>query len=165
MVPNVQSTDCLYYICIHIHGLLWWLSGRESTCPWRRHGFDPWVRKIPWRRKWQPTPVFLPVESHGRRSLAGYSSKDHKKVEHNLATKQQQYTYSYKHIHEYIYINTYICKTPHSVEFSREEYWSGLPCPSGDLPDPGIKPGFPSSQADSLPSEPRSPSKAIIIMT
>ena len=35
--------------------------------------FDPWVRKIPWRREWQPTPVFLPGESHGQRSLAGYS--------------------------------------------------------------------------------------------
>ena len=34
---------------------------------------DPWVRKIPWRRKWQPTPVFLPGKSHGRRSLVGYS--------------------------------------------------------------------------------------------
>ena len=36
-------------------------------------GFDTWVRKIPWRRKWQPTPVFLPGESHGQRSLVGYS--------------------------------------------------------------------------------------------
>ena len=36
-------------------------------------GFDPWVGKIPWRRKWQPTPIFLPGESHGRRSLVGYS--------------------------------------------------------------------------------------------
>ena len=39
----------------------------------RRHGFDLWVRKVPWRRKWQATPVFLPGESHGQRSLAGYS--------------------------------------------------------------------------------------------
>ena len=38
-----------------------------------RCGFDPSVRKIPWRQKWQPTPVFLPGESHGQRSLAGYS--------------------------------------------------------------------------------------------
>ena len=38
----------------------------------RRRGFDPWVGKIPWRRAWQPTPVFLPGESHGQRSLAGY---------------------------------------------------------------------------------------------
>ena len=36
--------------------------------------FDIWVSKIPWRRKWQPTVVFLPGESHGQRSLAGYSS-------------------------------------------------------------------------------------------
>ena len=40
----------------------------------RRPGFNPWVRKIPWRRKWQPTPVFsLPGESRGQRSLVGYS--------------------------------------------------------------------------------------------
>ena len=38
-----------------------------------RHRFDPWVRKIPWRRAWQPAPIFLPGESHGQRSLAGYS--------------------------------------------------------------------------------------------
>ena len=38
-----------------------------------RPGFDPWVRKIPWRRVWQPTPVFLPGESHGQNSLVGYS--------------------------------------------------------------------------------------------
>ena len=40
----------------------------------RRTGvFDPWVGKVPWRRKWQHTPVFLPGESHGQRSLAGYT--------------------------------------------------------------------------------------------
>ena len=37
----------------------------------RRPRFDPWIGKIPWRRKWQPTAVFLPGESHGQRSLAG----------------------------------------------------------------------------------------------
>ena len=39
----------------------------------RRPGFDPWIGKISWRRAWQPTPVFLPRESHGQRSLVGYS--------------------------------------------------------------------------------------------
>ena len=39
----------------------------------KKHGFNPWVRKIPWRRKWQPTSVFLPGEFHGQRSLVGYS--------------------------------------------------------------------------------------------
>ena len=51
-----------------------WLGfpGKESACRCRRHRFDPWVGKIPWRREWQPTPVFLPEESHGQRSLVGY---------------------------------------------------------------------------------------------
>ena len=39
----------------------------------KRYWFDPWVEKTPWKRAWQPTPVFLPGESHGQRSLAGYS--------------------------------------------------------------------------------------------
>ena len=39
----------------------------------RRPGFDPWVGRIPWRRAWQPTPVFLPGECHAQRSLVGYS--------------------------------------------------------------------------------------------
>ena len=50
-------------------------SGKEPACQCKRYKrlrFDPWGRKIPWRRKWQPTPVFLPGESHGRRSLGGY---------------------------------------------------------------------------------------------
>ena len=50
-----------------------WLSGKESACQWRRCGFGSWVGKILLRRKWQPTPVFLPGESHGQRSLVGYS--------------------------------------------------------------------------------------------
>ena len=51
-------------------------SGKELACQFRRCkilGFSPWVKEIPWRRAWQPTPVFLPGESHGRRGLVGYS--------------------------------------------------------------------------------------------
>ena len=62
-------------------GFLKWLSGKESACRCKRHRrrrFDPWVGKIPWRRVWQPTPVFLPEESHGKRSLAGSSSQGRK---------------------------------------------------------------------------------------
>jgi len=44
----------------------------------RRLGLDPWVRKIPWRRKWQPTPVLLPGKSHGWRRLVGYSPQGRK---------------------------------------------------------------------------------------
>ena len=52
------------------------LPAMQDTC--RRHGIDPWVRKIPWSRKWQPTPVFLLGKPHGQRSLAGYSPQGHK---------------------------------------------------------------------------------------
>ena len=54
-------------------GLLRWCSGTESTCKCRRCGFDPWVRKVPWRRKWQPTAVFFPGKLHRQGRLVGYS--------------------------------------------------------------------------------------------
>ena len=47
----------------------------------KRHRLDPGIRKIPWRRAWQPTPVFLPGESHGQRSLAGYGPQGHKELD------------------------------------------------------------------------------------
>ena len=66
--------------------------GKESAynariCLWcRKPRFDSWVWKIPWRRKWQPTPVFLPGKFHGQRSLAGHVHGV-ARVRHNLATK------------------------------------------------------------------------------
>ena len=56
-------------------------SGEESTCQCRRHRFDPWVRKIPWSRKWQPTLIFLPGKSHEQWSLAGYSPLGHREMD------------------------------------------------------------------------------------
>ena len=61
-------------------------SSKEPAFQCRRHkrcGFSPWVRKIPWRRAWQLTPVFLFRESHGQRSLAGYSTRVRKRVRHD----------------------------------------------------------------------------------
>ena len=55
----------------------------------RRPRYDPWVGKISWRRKWQPTLVFLPGKFHGQRRLVGYSPWGHKRVGHDLVTKQQ----------------------------------------------------------------------------
>jgi len=52
------------------------------------HGCDPWVKKIPWTRKWQPTAVFLPGKFHGQRSLAGYSSWGCKDATVRLRTAQ-----------------------------------------------------------------------------
>ena len=71
---------------LHFHfsywyiGLPWWFIGKESTCQCRRCGFDPRVGKIYWRRKWQPTPVFLPGKSHGQRIPADYSRWSYKRI-------------------------------------------------------------------------------------
>jgi len=70
------------------------LNDKESTCQCRRckrHRFHPWVGKIPWRRKQQPTSVFLPGKSHGQMSLMGCSPWGHKRLGHNLATKPQEH--------------------------------------------------------------------------
>ena len=55
-------------------GLPWWLGGEESACQCRRCGFDTWIRKIPWRMNWQPTPVFLPGKSHSGQHFLSYLS-------------------------------------------------------------------------------------------
>ena len=66
-----------------------WLSGKESTCQGRSHRrpmFNAWVRKIPWRREWLPTPVSLPGEFHGQRSLKGYSPRGYKESDTTMHT-------------------------------------------------------------------------------
>ena len=75
-------------------------SGKEPTCQCRRHkrpGFDLWVGTIPWRGEWQPTPVFLPGESHGHRSLAGYSSKGHKESDTTESDLARTYVLLHSH--------------------------------------------------------------------
>ena len=83
---------CILSPILSLHFKLFYrcLSGKESACQCRRHGFNPWVGKIPWRRKWQPPPVFLLRKSHGQKSLACYSRQGRKTVRHNSVTKQQQ---------------------------------------------------------------------------
>ena len=82
MGKTEEGEKNLIYMCIYEHitavggGFPGGTNSKEPACRCtrsKRHGFDPWVGKIPWRRKWQPTPVFLPGESHGQRSLVGYS--------------------------------------------------------------------------------------------
>ena len=72
MTEQLNWTDALQ------RGFLGGASGKEHSCQCRRYEFNPWVRKIPWRRAWQITPGFLPGESLGQRSLAGYSPRGHK---------------------------------------------------------------------------------------
>ena len=78
--------------------LSWCLSVKESACQFRRckrHRFDSWVRKIPWSRKWQPTPVFLPEKFDGQRSLVGYSPKGCKKSDMSTHMRQNVHFLAY----------------------------------------------------------------------
>ena len=85
----LENTFC----CVLLDGLPYWVSGKESACQCRRLEFDPWVKEIHWRKKWQATPVFLPGKSHGQRILEGYlPSMGFLKNRYNLVTKQQQQT-------------------------------------------------------------------------
>ena len=79
LVSAIQQSESA--ICIHIYGLPWWLRWLSVCLQCGRPGFDPWVRKIPWRRKRQPTPVLLPGKFHGRRSLVGYSPWGYKELD------------------------------------------------------------------------------------
>ena len=79
----------LFYFKMLLALLIGGASGKEPGCQCRRpkrRGFDPCVGKIPWRRARQPTPVFLPGESHGQRSLEGYSLWGHKELDTTEAT-------------------------------------------------------------------------------
>src|SRR5574340_1093436 len=67
---RTRMSDLAVAVAVAV-GLPWWLSGKESACQCRRHRFDPCSGKIPWRKKWQPSPVFLPGESQGQGSLVG----------------------------------------------------------------------------------------------
>ena len=86
MFVGIRNILKLYLVLfVNKHGFPKWLCGKESACQYKRHGFDPWVRKIPWGKAWQPTPVFLPGESHGQKSLAGYSPPGSKSIRHDFS--------------------------------------------------------------------------------
>ena len=70
-------------------GLPWWLRQWRICLQYRRPRLDPWVRKIPWRREWQPTPVFLPGESNGQRSRRLQSM--------GLQRDRTEYTHTHTH--------------------------------------------------------------------
>ena len=92
--PNDQILDNLSNKINTSYNGLWGFPGgtgsKEPIFQWRRLKrcrFKPWVGKIPWRRAWQPIPVFLPGECHGQRSLEGYYSDGHKELDTTEATE------------------------------------------------------------------------------
>ena len=70
----MHQTLILIALILHDYSRASWIAEMVRLClQCGRPEFDPWVRKIPWSREWQPTPLFLPEEFHGQRSLADYS--------------------------------------------------------------------------------------------
>ena len=128
---------------------------------------------IHWRRKWPPTPVFLPGEFKGQWSLEGCSpwgckeldtTEQFSRVGIHISFRQggiQVKVKSLSRVRLFATPWTVAYQASPSMGFSRQEYWSGLPFPSpGDLPDPGIEPGSPTLEADALTSEP--PGKPLV---
>ena len=115
------------YKCVY--RLPWWLSDKESAYQRRRLRFNPWIGKIPWRRKWQPTLVFLPGKSHGQRGLIGYCPWGHKRVRHDLAAKKQHKFIPICIMRQNIYCPNADTKISHSVgtvwEISLISHWTG----------------------------------------
>ena len=77
-----------------------------------RPQFDPWVREIPWRRERQPTPVFLPGESHGQMSLVGYSLWGQKEL-YKTEFLSLSLTHTHMHTHTHTRIHTQLSYLPH----------------------------------------------------
>ena len=88
-INHVLSLPLIFSVTRLHKGFLNGSDGKESSCNVGDPRFEPWIRNIPWRRKWQPTLVFLPRKSHGQRSLVGYSLCVHKRVGHSWVIKQQ----------------------------------------------------------------------------
>ena len=91
MIIHLFECHCIY------QGFPRWPSGTELACQCRKHkrgGFDPWVGMMPWRRAWQCTPLSLPGESQGQRSLPGYRPQGHKRVRHNRSNLAHMYLLS-----------------------------------------------------------------------
>ena len=110
-VPYVSSLFLFYFWVTSIVGLHRWCSGEESTCKCRRCKrcrFDCWVRKIPWRRQWQPTPVFLPEKFHGQRSLVGYSPWGHKVRPHSAHRQHPLYGYTTFYASLHYLVNSWV---------------------------------------------------------
>ena len=103
-------------------------SGKELACQSKRskrRRFNSWIRKIPWRGQWQPTPVFLPGESHGHKSMAGYSPWGHKELNTtNLACKHMERCSNSEHY-------SYCCKSCLELLGALCDFWVRRWSPAG----------------------------------
>ena len=109
------------------YGHPWWLRSKESARQCRRHWFNPWVGKIPWRRKWQSTPVFLPGKSHWTEEPGGLQSMGSQRVVHEWVTKHHHHHLKLS----FVFLLTSSC--PYKLPIDSMPFLSGT-CPSKTCP-------------------------------
>ena len=116
---NRQSTE--YFLRQYCAILLIWVFPSSSAVKihlqcriCRRHGFDPWVGKIPWSKKWQPTSLFLPEKPREQRSLMGHRPQGRK--ESDMPQRAHTYIHTHTHTHTHTHmLFTFLpteCTTP-----------------------------------------------------
>ena len=96
----------LYQLSYQGSPSVWWLSVKKSACECRRHqrhGFNPWVGKIPWSGKWQPALVFLRGKFHGQSILAGYSPWGRNELDTTVLAHTHTYTHTHSHTYSFEY--------------------------------------------------------------
>ena len=143
---------------VKFQGLPWWLIWKSVCLQCRRSGFDPWVRTIPWRRKWQPTSVFLPGKSHGPEEPGRLQSMGSQRAGHNWVTSL---FFPRRNCLKFFYMYSCCCLVAKScltlgnpmncsppgfsvdgISQARILEWIAISF-SGDLPNPVIKFAFP----------------------
>ena len=132
---SYSSTPSLIYIILYIPlGFPSGSDGKESACNVRDPGSIPWVGKIPWSRAWQPTPVFLPGEFHGQRSLAGYSPWGHKGSDMTgHLTPSLIYIYYILYTYTHTFYEPWLALLGPSAWRSAADMWGGLAQPLWSL--------------------------------
>ena len=104
-LPLQGINQCFTWLASEVGNHQWFTGLPWRLRQWRiwlqcgRPRFNPWVRKIPWRLEWLPTPVFLPGEAHGQRSLAGYSPWGHRESYTTDHTHTHPHTHTHTHTH------------------------------------------------------------------
>ena len=98
LFPFFWTRAAIFSFCTELTGLPMWHSGKESACQCRRHKtcrFNSWAGKIPWRRKQQLNPVFLPGKSHGQRSLVDSSTYCRKELDTTEYSRAHTHTHTH----------------------------------------------------------------------
>ena len=145
-LKHYLATFLVSSLLLLVCGLPGGANGKESSCQCRRlrrHKFNPWVGKICWRKKWQPTAAFLPGKSHGQRSLTGYSPWGCKELDTTESVCTCAHARTHTHTHTNIHTHTHTHTDTHTHTHTHTLLLTSPECPSPWGPCPCPPPFFP----------------------